>query len=553
MINSSCFGQKLEIFFSFSRKKLSCFNQSFSCQKLEIFFSFSRKKLSCFNESFSCRIRSFFRFFLFHVNPFWIQLSYFIIVSIFGHLALMVSKPRTAWFRPKDFDMFFTSVSATTVSSMSTIEMEVFSNTQLIIMIILMFVGGEVFTSFLGLQFTRSKFSKNCPSSDQNSVNLGHNFPDHQIELDVEKEKPDINNIIENGSLNYSSIKVLGYVVLGYLFVVHLIGSSLVSLYVNLVPSAMKVLNDKGLETLTFSVFTTVSTFTNCGFIPTNENMIVFKKNSGLLLLLIPQILMGNTLYPPCLLAMIWVLKKTTKREEFRYILMNYRDMGYGYLLSGHHALLLAMTVFGFILIQFILFCSMEWNSQVMDGLNLYQKVVGSLFQTVNSRHTGESVVDLSRISSAILVLFVVMMYLPPHTTFIPPNVHVHEEFPENGKQSQNRKKTFMECLIFSQLSYLAIFIILICITERQKMEEDPLNFNVLNVTIEVISAYGNVGFTTGYSCKRQLKPDSLCVDTWYGFVGRWSTKGKFILIIVMFFGRLKKFSMKGGQAWNLS
>ena len=200
--------------------------------------------------------------------------------------------------------------------------------------------------------------------------------------------------------------------VLGYLFVVHLIGSSLVSLYVNFVPSARKVLKDKGLETQTFSVFTTVSTFTNCGFVPTNENMIVFKKNSGLLLLLIPQILMGNTLYPPCLLAMIWVLKKTTKREEFRYILMNYRDMGYGHLLSGHHALLLAITVFGFILIQFIPFCSMEWNSQVMDGLSLYQKVVGSLFQTVNSRHTGESVVDLSSISSAILVLFVVMMYV---------------------------------------------------------------------------------------------------------------------------------------------
>ena len=110
--------------------------------------------------------------------------------------------------------------------------------------------------------------------------------------------------------------------VLGYLFVVHLIGSGLVSLYVNLVPSARKVLKDKGLETLTFSVFTT----------------------------------MGNALYPPFLLFMIWVLKKTTKREEFRYILMNYGDMGYGHLLSGPHALLLAMIVFGFILIQFILF-----------------------------------------------------------------------------------------------------------------------------------------------------------------------------------------------------
>ncbi|KAK7829545.1 sodium transporter HKT1 [Quercus suber] len=534
---------------------------NFSCfgKKLEVFFSFS-----CFYQSFSCRNRSFFHFFLFHVNPFWIQLSYFIIVSIFGHLALMVSKPRTAWFRPMDFDMFFMSVSATTVSSMSTIEMEVFSHTQLIIMTILMFVGGEVFTSFLGLQFARSKFLKNCPSSDQNSVtlvNLNHNVPkctnpDNQIELDLEKEKPETNTLDDNGnkclgfdSLKYSSIKFLGYVVLGYLFVVHLIGSTLVSLYVRLVPSARKVLKDKGLETLTFSVFTTVSTFTNCGFVPTNENMIVFKKNSGLLLLLIPQILMGNTLYPPCLLFMIWVLKKTTEREEFRYILMNYGDMGYGHLLSGPHALLLAMTVFGFILIQFLLLCSMEWSSQVMDGLNSYQKIVGSLFQTVNSRHTGESVFDLSTISSAILVLFVVMMYLPPYTTFAPPKLH--EEVSDNGKQS--RKKTFMECLIFSQLSYLAIFIILICITERQKMKEDPLNFNVLNVTIEVISAYGNVGFTTGYSCKRQLKPDTLCIDTWYGFVGRWSTMGKSILIIVMFFGRLKKFSMKGGQAWNLS
>ena len=87
------------------------------------------------------------------------------------------------------------------------------------------------------------------------------------------------------------------------------------------------------------------------------------------------------------------------------------------------------------------------------------------------------------------LSLLLSYRYLPPYTTFIPPNVHVHEEFPENGKQSQNRKKTFMECLIFSQLSYLAIFIILICITDRQKMEEDPLNFNVLNVTI-VLKVY---------------------------------------------------------------
>ncbi|CAB4292602.1 unnamed protein product [Prunus armeniaca] len=533
--------------------------------KLEMLSSYSCNKLPCFSQSIKAQIRSIFRVLLFHANPFYVQLVYFVMLSLLGYLALMFTKPRTT--RPKDVDVFFTSVSATTVSSMSVVEMEVFSNTHLIILTILMLLGGEVFTSMLGLLFTRSKiipkFHDHQTDSRIDVVNTKNHFPDSnadQIELGLathshlENEKPQIIDHIDgmnNNNNKYNSIRFLGYVVWGYLLVVHIGGSILVSLYFTLVPSARHVLEKKGIEIPTFAVFTTVSTFSNCGFVPTNENMIVFKNNSGLLLLLLPQLLLGNTLYPACLRFLIWVLEKLTKRVEFSYMLKNYKDMGYSHMLSSLRSFLLALTVLGFIVVQVILFCAMEWKSEAMDGLTAYQKFVASIFQTMNSRHAGESVIDLSVISPAILVLFVVMMYLPPYTTFLPTTSDCEDSAPAKG--IPNPRKTLVESLIFSQLSYLAMFIILVCITEREKMKEDPLNFSVLNVIIEVISAYGNVGFSTGYSCKRRLKHEGDCKDAWSGFSGRWSTQGKFILITVMFFGRLKNFSSKHGKAWKLS
>ncbi|KAL7092464.1 hypothetical protein ACP275_12G166200 [Erythranthe tilingii] len=481
--------------------------------------------------------------FLVRLKPFLIYTFYFSSISFVGFGILTVSKPKTS-FKPRNLDLLFTSVSSATVSSMSTVEMEVFSTSQLIVITILMFMGGEVFTSMAELLLKRFKFIRTC------------NFDGRKIES-VESDPSSTGSTrfeySNNPFLKYDSIKFLGHVVLGYLAVIHILGISSVLLYLGLVSSAENVLRNRGLKTFMFSVFTVVSTFANCGFVPTNENMMVFIKNSGLLWILIPQILLGNTLFPSCLRFVIWVLGKKIKKAEANYLLENDNTTTssvYFHLFPSQHSLLLAATVFGFIILGFVIFSSLEWNSAALSGLNTYQKIVGILFQCVNARHSGETIVDLSIISPAITVFFVVMMYLPPYTSFLP--VKKDDQIPLESVIRKKRRKTAAENLVLSQLSYLVIFIIIICITERKSLKEDPVNFSVLNITVEVISAYGNVGFTTGYSCERQIRPDPNCVNKWYGFSGKWSDKGKIVLIIVMFFGRLKKFNMNGGQAWKL-
>ncbi|XVE75616.1 hypothetical protein DITRI_Ditri12bG0107400 [Diplodiscus trichospermus] len=360
------------------------------------------------------------------LNPVWIHIFYFLSVSLLGFCVLKVLKPRTEGdFKPRNLDMFFTSVSAATVSSMSTVEMEICSNSQLIVLTIMMFIGGEVFTSMAGLFMSNSKPKlpravENVASLRPNSCSNPENITNTGTESGVLINNPKPENLQagevadhnQSETFMYHSIKFLSFVVLGYLLVINLLGIALVSLYLSFVSRARRILRSKGLKLFTFSLFTTVSTFTNCGFVPTNENMVVFRQNSGLFLILIPQILQGNTLFPACLRFSLWVLGKVVKRVEYysNYLLKNTGEIGYPHLLSSRQTWCLVATVLGFIVVQLGLFCAMEWNSEGLIGMNTVEKMIGLLFQCVNTRHTGETIVDLSTISAAILVLLIVMM-----------------------------------------------------------------------------------------------------------------------------------------------
>lgn len=300
---------------------------------------------------------------------------------------------------------------------MATVEMEDFSSTQLWILAILMLIGSEVFTSMLGLHFMRDKLNKektfnrrgHSSHLDIESINVSNSGPNtcHGTKDIVSFSEVHPAN---KEHVDPKTIKLLGTAVMAYLLLTNLGGSLLIYLYLKLVPDAQEVMKRKGIGLFLFSVFTSVSSVANCGFTPVNENMIVFQKNYILLLLIIPQMLMGNTLFAPCLRFMVWSLQKITGREEWNFILQHPMAIGYKHLMSTRKCVYLTLTVVSFIILQTILFCSLEWSSEALQQMSSYQKIVGALFQSANARHAGESIVDLSSVSSAILVLYTVMM-----------------------------------------------------------------------------------------------------------------------------------------------
>jgi Trk-type K+ transport system membrane component len=384
-----------------------------SKEKVKHFHEFLSRRLGFLSKCTAKLFGRSYQFLVFKSNPLIVQLIYFMSISFAGFLALKnlksLNKPI-----PRNLDLMFTSVSTVTVSSMATVEMEDFSDQQLWVLIILMILGGEVFTSMLGLHF------KNARANTDDALQRRLAFISRDIESsDVfNSSQNNIEGIMSEATMPHSQVEwmnqnarnSLAHVVTGYFIAAILCGFVIIVIYLWIDSDARHLLKSKDIKMWTFSVFTAISSFANCGFTPVNHNMAIFRNKPTFLLLVTPQILVGNTLFAPLLRLSIWALGKVSKIEEYTYILRHPKEIGYSHLRTHKNSVYLVLTGVLLILLQALCLCYFESDSKAFEGMKWFHKLVASVFQGASSRHAGETVIDISGLSPPILVIFATVM-----------------------------------------------------------------------------------------------------------------------------------------------
>ena len=63
-----------------------------------------------------------------------------------------------------------------------------------------------------------------------------------------------------------------------------------------------------------------------------------------------------------------------------------------------------------------------------------------------------------------------------------------------------------LEKFFLHDACYLIIVVLEICITKGDSISNNSLNYNVLNIIFVVVSAYGKVGISMGYSFNLSMK-----------------------------------------------
>jgi Trk-type K+ transport system membrane component len=285
-----------------------------------------------------------------------------------------------------------------------------------------------------------------------------------------------------------------------------------------------------------------------------DANAVAIQNNYYPLLTLSILILAGNTCFPPFLRLILWSMKKalpksgSPRMQKWRTVLMFILDHPrrvYTNLFPAPQTWWLVWSLVSLNGADWLFFEILNIGNPATEVIPIRYRVLDGLFQAFAVRSGGFYVVNISKLRSGLLVLYVLMMYvsaLPVTMTIRSTNVYEERSLGVFAEDQQEEEKErdglskpptlvgslrrqissgpgnqfrspptnmaqwnrgdFIRQQLRGQLGHdlwwIALAVFLITIIETGQFERNPVVFATFNIIFEVVSAYGTVGISTG-------------------------------------------------------
>jgi Trk-type K+ transport system membrane component len=299
--------------------------------------------------------------------------------------------------------------------------------------------------------------------------------------------------------------------------------------------------------------------------------MVPFATSYTVLLTSAALTLAGNCAYPILLRALLWcslrIIPEGDKYREWRNtvkFILQYPRRVYTFLFPSSHTAVLAGIL--------ILINAFEWTAlevtnrqnPVLTDLPWGIRALDGFFQTVSTRIAGSAVFSISSLSVSLQAIYLAMMFVSAYPIIITmknsnvyeerslgiyandttdiekslstttidhvESVSVSEEHSLAPPREHNTRLSFVKEELQAQLSHDVwaplIVAIIIMWVEAESIQKDPTTYSAFNILFECVSAYANVGLSTGL------------VDESFSLCGRFHTVSKLLLCIIMLRGR---------------
>ncbi|KAG4429965.1 hypothetical protein IFR05_014553 [Cadophora sp. M221] len=319
----------------------------------------------------------------------------------------------------------------------------------------------------------------------------------------------------ELGGIEYRSLKSLAMILTAYFVGFSILGVVCLTPWIYHNSSFGDIVRNDGQGRAWWGIFTANSAFTDLGFTLTPDSMISFQRAQWPLVLMSFLIIIGNTGFPIMLRIIIWVTARYVPKssgiwEELKFLLDHPRRC-FTLLFPSKATWVLFWILVGLNGLDLLFFIILDLGNTTVTDLPTNIRVLDGWFQAVSTRTAGFGVVNLAALHPAIQVSYLIMMYisvLPIAISVRRTNVYEEKSLGIYGSPQEDNadeeEPSYIGAHLRRQLSfdlwYIFLGFFIISISEGKRIQSGDPGFTMFSVLFEIVSAYGTVGLSMGYT-----------------------------------------------------